>query len=141
MNRDENQAKDPNEAQTPEAAGEGASEPSQSQCGRTGFDALDVAVDFVELAAPLLERIRTADRSLADQAKRAAQSLVLNVAEGRRRRGQDRKQCFRIASGSGEEVRAALRVALAWRYLTPAAASKPLGLLDRVLAMLWRLGA
>src|SRR5439155_12162276 len=80
-------------------------ETTQAQGGRTGFDALDVSVDFVENVAPLIERIHSLDRSLADQARRAAQSLVLNLAEGRKRRGRDRSQCFRVASGGGEEGR------------------------------------
>jgi four helix bundle protein len=114
-------------------------ERTQARGGRTGFDALDVAVDFVETLAPVLERVQARDKTLADQTRRAAQSLVLNVAEGRKRQGKDRQHCFRVASGSGEETRAALRIARAWRYAPDEALERPLELLDRVLAMVWRL--
>jgi four helix bundle protein len=63
--------------------------------------------------------------------------VVLNLAEGNRRTGQDRLQFFRIAAGSAAEVRAALEVACAWGHIeaSPAAGTE----VDRVLAMLWRL--
>ena len=44
-----------------------------------------------------------------------------------------------LPAGSADEVRAALRVAEAFGYLEPAAIEEPLQLVDRVLAMLWRL--
>jgi len=114
-------------------------QPTQAQGGKTGFDALDVAVEFLDAVAPVIERIQSRDRSLADEARRASQSVVLNLAEGRRRCGKDRLHCFRIASGSGEEARAALRVARAWRYAPEASFERPFALLDRVLAMSFRL--
>ena len=45
------------------------------------------------------------------------QSVVLNLAEGNRRRGQDRVHLFRVAAGSAAEVQAGLDVAEAWGYL------------------------
>jgi four helix bundle protein len=63
----------------------------------------------------------------------------LNVAEGNRRSGKDRLHHFRIAAGSAEEVRTALRVAAAWGDLQEPAMAEPLRLLDRVLGMLWSL--
>ena len=117
----------------------GVTERTQARGGGTGFDALDVAVEFVEALAPVLERVQAKDKALADQARRAAQSAVLNVAEGRKRQGRDRAHCFRVASGSGEETRAALRIARAWRYVNEQELERPLELLDRVMAMTWRL--
>ena len=46
--------------------------------------------------------------SLADQAVRAAQSVVLNIAEGAGRTGLPAKNHFRIALGSAAEVSAVL---------------------------------
>ncbi len=76
---------------------------------------------------------------LFDQIRRAATSLVLNLAEGRKRIGRDRLNHWRIASGSADKVRAALRLAAAWGDLDPASYKKPFHLLDRLAAMLWRL--
>jgi len=103
------------------------------------FDALEVSLDLVRsLRVPVL-RLRRRDRALSDQVRRAASSVALNLAEGRRRSGADRTHCWRIAAGSAEELRAALRVALAWGALENRDVSQALELLDRVLAMLWRL--
>ncbi|HEV8325537.1 MAG TPA: hypothetical protein VG389_28270 [Myxococcota bacterium] len=59
--------------------------------------------------------------------------------EGRRRAGKDRLQSYRIAAGSADEVRAALLVAAAWGWLPEPALAAPLALLDRLLALTWRL--
>jgi four helix bundle protein len=103
------------------------------------FDALEVSLDLVRSLRRPLERLRSRDRSLCDQVRRAASSVPMNLAEGRRRSGGDRLHHFRIAAGSAEELRTALRVALAWGDLQPAEVSEALRLLDRILAMTWRL--
>lgn len=73
------------------------------------------------------------------QLRRAAASVPLNLAEGRRRSGRDRQHLFRIAAGSAAEVRACLLVAQAWGWLAEDGAAESLALIDRVLAMCWRL--
>ena len=101
------------------------------------FHAYDAALGLVSALRPVLEQLTKRDRALADQLRRAASSVALNIAEGNRRAGQDRLQFFRIAAGSAAEVRAALEVARAWGHLEASPAAE--ALLDRVLAMLWRL--
>ena len=86
---------------------------------------------------PVLGELLKSDRSLADQLRRAASSVVLNIAEGNRRTGKDRLHFFRIAAGSAAEARAALEVARAWGMVGAAPVAE--AELDRVLAMLWRL--
>ena len=102
-----------------------------------GFQVYDAALALVAALRPVLERLKKQDRSLADQLRRAASSVALNIAEGNRRAGQDRVQFFRIAAGSAPEVRAAIEVGKAWGSLEAAPAAE--AELDRVLAMLWRL--
>jgi type II secretory pathway component PulM len=46
---------------------------------------------------------------------------------------------YRVAAGSAAEVRAALALARAWTFVPPARLATAETLLDRVLAMLWRL--
>jgi four helix bundle protein len=46
---------------------------------------------------------------------------------------------LRIAAGSAEEVRTALRLAAAWGDLQQEAIEPALRLVDRIIAMLWRL--
>jgi len=103
------------------------------------FQALDVALELVSSLRQPVGVLATRDPSLADQVRRAASSVALNLGEGRRRVGRDRVQHFRIAAGSAEEARTALRVALAWGHLGSAQVGDALALCDRVLAMLWRL--
>ena len=103
------------------------------------FHAFDASLQLVrELRAPAAA-IARCDPSLADQLRRAASSVGLNVAEGNRRSGRDRRYHFRVASGSAAEVAASLRLAEAWGHVDGAAAEAPLHTCDRVLAMLYRL--
>ncbi len=67
------------------------------------------------------------------------QSVVLCLAEGNRRRGQDRSHLFRVASGSAAEIIAALELSEAWGYLSHDAAAPAEALLDQVHAILYRL--
>ncbi|MBI4911137.1 MAG: four helix bundle protein [Acidobacteria bacterium] len=102
-----------------------------------GFHAYEVALGLMVGLRPLHDALRLHDRDLADQLRRAGSSVVLNLGEGAGRRGRDRMQFYRIAQGSARELRAALDVARAWGEIPPAPEVE--GLLDRLLAMLWRL--
>jgi len=103
------------------------------------FEVLEVSLTAIEAMREPVRRIRSVDVDLWRQVRRAASSVALNVAEGNRRVGRDRQHAFRVAAGSADEVRVALRAAVAWGDLQPAAVQQPLELLDRVLAMLWKL--
>ena len=87
----------------------------------------------------MVASIAAVDASLADQLRRAAQSVPLNVAEARRRVGRDRANRYRIALGSAAEVTACLDVAAALGYVDAAKAAAALELADRVRAMTHRL--
>ena len=65
--------------------------------------------------------------------------MPLNISEGARRVGADRLHHYRVAAGSADEARTALRVASAWRYVAADECAAADALLDRELAMLWRL--
>ncbi len=56
------------------------------------------------------------DAKLADQQRRAAQSVALNIAAANRRSGRDRRNRFRIALGSAAEVASCVDVAVALGY-------------------------
>jgi hypothetical protein len=51
----------------------------------------------------------------------------------------DRRHHWRVAAGSANEVYTTLRVAVAWGKLQQSEVDEALRLLDRVLAMTWRL--
>ena len=103
------------------------------------FDVLEMSLSVLSQLGPLEPKIRQRRKSLADQIGRAAESVALNVAEARERAGLDRADLFRRAAGSAGELTAALRVAQARGYITPADFAAVEAALDRVRAMLFRL--
>ena len=100
----------------------------------------DRARKVVRELVPLLHAIREQDRSLADQMKRAAQSVVLNIAEARGNDAGNARARFSTACGSAKEVRAALNVASDWGYIESHAARNLDERLDEVCAITWCLG-
>src|SRR2546423_2135699 len=103
------------------------------------FIALEVAIDAVRCCTKIAERVAARNRSLADQMLRAAESCALNLGEGRRRVGRDRPHAFRIAAGSADEARTAIRIAEASGYVGADEVAAALAYLDRVLALTWPL--
>ena len=101
-----------------------------------------------------MPRIQSHDGDLAKQLRRAASSVPINLAEGSRRTGKDRRYLFTVAAGSADEVRTAVQlaqptakrttqssalVAQSWGYLDREHIAGALELVDRVLAMTHRL--
>lgn len=103
--------------------------------------AQQVALEAIRTLRPLLERIQRHDRGLADQLKRAASSVVLNLAEAAYNNAGHRRSRLESARGSANESRAALSVACAWGYVSEAEAAAVDTLYDRVLAMTYPLWA
>jgi four helix bundle protein len=103
------------------------------------FYAFDVSLDLIRSLKEPVAKIRRHDANLADQVRRAATSVALNLKEGSRRQGRDRLHLFRIAAGSANEVDGAPHVALAWDYVELADVSEALRHADRELGMLYAL--
>ena len=103
----------------------------------TNFIVYNVALELVRALRPIVPELRNHSRDLADQVERAATSLVLNLGEGNRRAGKDRRRFFVMAQGSAAEIRAALDVADAWGW--PALARDARAILDRECGLLWGL--
>jgi four helix bundle protein len=73
------------------------------------LDAYKAAIEFLALAAGLLERYPRGYGPIADQLRRAAVSIPLNIAEGYGKRGvDDRGRFYDIARGSAHECGAIL---------------------------------
>ncbi|MBK8173613.1 MAG: four helix bundle protein [Sandaracinaceae bacterium] len=98
---------------------------------------LDLTIDVIRCLAPLIREIRKCDSDLADQIRRAASSIALNLGEGNASLGGNRRKHFHFALGSTREVRGALRVAEAWGYIAKANALDEQ--LDIIGATTWRL--
>jgi len=104
----------------------------------SSFIAHEVAIQLVGSLRGSIDRLALKDSALADQLRRSASSVLLNIAEGARRAG-NRAHHYRIAAGSAAEVGAALDVAAAWGHLDEAPLDEVRRLVDRELGLLWGL--
>jgi four helix bundle protein len=78
----------------------------------------DVMVKVLEELRVVLPWIGRRDRSLEDQLRRAATSVLLNIAEGSGARGGNRTLRYCTALGSVRECQACLHAACALGYVT-----------------------
>ncbi|NCQ59706.1 MAG: four helix bundle protein [Myxococcales bacterium] len=101
--------------------------------------ALELSHEMLDHLAPLLRGVAKHDRSLADQLRRAAQSVTLNLAESAGHHGGHRRLRHESALGSAYETRACQRIARSWGYVAADATADALALVDRVAAMTYRL--
>ena len=77
----------------------------------------DVMLDAITAMCPMVRVIERHDRDLASQLRRAASSVVLNLAEGSGSFGGMRTQRYRTALGSARETMSCLQVAERFGYL------------------------
>jgi len=100
----------------------------------------DDMLEAICLVRPLVRAIAAQDRDLCNQLTRAAQSVVLNLAEGSGSAGGVRRARYRTALGSARETIACLHVAERFGYIPP----MPQGLvalMNRVIGTLVRVAA
>ena len=103
------------------------------------FQVEELSLELIEALVPLMPRIKQHDKNLADQLRRAASSIGLNCAEaGFSDPGNRRARLF-TAAGSAAETQHAVRQAVAWRIVTPGDVERAMGLLKRIVAILWRM--
>jgi four helix bundle protein len=89
---------------------------------------------------PMVGAIEKRDPDLARQLRRAASSVVLNIAEGSGSTGRLRIARYRNALGSARETLACLRVGEALGYVE-SVPHEVIGELDRVIGTLVRVAA
>ncbi len=100
----------------------------------------DVMLEAITAMQPVVRAVEKHDRDLASQLKRAASSVVLNVAEGSGSAGGVRLQRYRTALGSARETWSCLLVAQAAGYVASLPSSLP-ALMNRVIGTLVRVAA
>ena len=100
------------------------------------FVAYDLALDIIRNLQAPLATVRRHNAALAKQGTNAADSVLLNLAEGSGRDGGDRLHHFRIALGSLREVGAVLDIASVhgWLPAAPLAAER-----DRLCGLIYGL--
>jgi four helix bundle protein len=108
-----------------------------------GHEQLDVyraAIEYVGWAFRVCERLK-GHRTAKDQLLRASQSVPLNIAEGNGKSTEgERRRFFEIARGSALECGAIQDVLEVCGALSPAENADAKKLLDRIVAMLTKLG-
>src|SRR3954462_15877476 len=100
--------------------------------------AMDLVVSTYEMTRSLP---REEQFGLTSQMRRAAISIVANLAEGSVRTKKEFLHFVTIARGSLKELEALTSVCQRLDYITPARADESAGLQDEVGAMLWSLRA
>lgn len=95
------------------------------------------ACEFVTCVAELLRNLPRGESALADQLRRAGDSLLLNLAEGAGRTAPlEKARFYEIARGSGAECGAALDVCAIRGLASAATLARARSLLIEVVRML-----
>ena len=76
-----------------------------------------VMIEVLREVKPVIDAIEKRDRHLADQMRRAMQSVVLNTAEGMGSHGGNRRQRYHSALGSAREAWACIEVGAVLGYV------------------------
>ena len=103
------------------------------------LDAQRLVLDLIRALRPLCAQLALQSPDLADQLRRAASSVALNLGEGVRRTGRDKKRAYRIAAAEAQETKVALEVALAWGWLDESELADVRTLADRVCRVTYAL--
>ena len=109
--------------------------------GHEKLDVYRLAIGYVAWFFERSESLTGVHRHARDQWLRASQSIPLNIAEGNRKTAEpDRRRFFEIARGSALECAAIQDVLVVGEALDPGESLRRKEDLDRMAAMLSRLG-
>ena len=109
--------------------------------GHEKLDVYRLAIEYSKWAFLVCERLGGKYRHARDQLLRAAPSIPLNIAEGNGKATDgDRRRYFEIARGSALECAATQDVLEACQAITPEENREGKDLLDRIVAMLTKMG-
>lgn len=109
--------------------------------GHEKLDVYNVAKQYVRLSDEICKNIPTQNRNIRDQLIRSSESIPLNIAEGNGKATPgDRRRYFEIARGSAVECAASFDVIHIYGIITNEQHEECKQLLDRIAAMLTKLG-
>ncbi len=104
------------------------------------LDAFHVSRDALVAGDALVRQLPRGYGTLGDQLRRALLGAYLQLTEAAAREGNDRRQRFRRSRAEANEAAAAVEAAMALGLVVQQDAEAVLVLLDRLAAMLTRLG-
>jgi four helix bundle protein len=115
--------------------------PADTTLAHERLDAYRAALDFLAIAEKLARRLPRTKGQLGDQLSRAAEGIVLRIAEGAGAEWQsaDQKRYFRSARGSAMECSAVLDICRARGIGDATELTRGRALLVRLVQMLTRL--
>jgi four helix bundle protein len=109
--------------------------------GHEKLDVYHLSIGYVAWVYEKCTGLKGVHRSARDQWLRASQSIPLNIAEGNGKTAKtDRRRYFEIARGSALECAAIQDVLVVGKGLDEEESRQRKGKLDRIVAMLSRLG-
>jgi four helix bundle protein len=109
--------------------------------GHEKLNAYLIAIQYVKFAFTICESLDSKHRHARDQLLRASQSIPLNIAEGNGKAMEgDRRRFFEISRGSALECAAIQDVLEACCVIDTKQNEEGKNLLDRIVAMLTKLG-
>ncbi len=101
------------------------------------LDAYQAAIEFLAIAARLIDQFPRGYGSLADQLKRASLSIPLNIAEGYGKKSvADRARYYDIARGSAHECGAIFDASKVLQLIDESTFDTGKVLLHRIVSML-----
>ena len=100
---------------------------------------MEHSLAVVELSRTVVQAVQRRDRDLASQLRRALSSVALNLAEGFGCSDGSARVRFETARGSLNEARTAIRVAVAWGYVSALATVEVLEVIDALGARVFGL--
>ncbi len=104
------------------------------------LDVYQIAIEFFALVVKILEQLPRGNSTVSDQLKRAAISIVLNIAEGTgKNSAADKRRFYAIARGSAMECGAVLDVCKILGLLEEKIYEHGKNLLTRIVAMLTKM--
>lgn len=108
--------------------------------GHERLDVYQCSIEFLALSAQTLETFPRGYAHLADQLRRAALSIPLNIAEGAgKTTPEDQRRYYAIARGSSMECGAILDACRVLKLVETEKADKGKELLVRIVGMLTRM--
>jgi four helix bundle protein len=117
-----------------------AAQPLTPRLDHENLDVYRCAAEFLALALRVAGSLPRGEAELRDQLKRAAISIVLNIAEGSGKpTAADRARFHAIARGSAMECGALIDVYLIAGWIEATQAEYGKGLLVRIVSMLTRM--